>query len=108
MNAPSDALVVLIPVLQTISGVLWLGPGCYLAPRAWRSWKRSASRGDMLSAPVCFFAFTQFGFSARWLVWPHSVAIMAASELVAWSALYASSAFLAVWMMVSAFQTRGD
>ena len=98
----------LVQVFQAVSGGLWLAPAVYLTPRIVRSWRHDASRIEMLSAPIGFFAWLMVGFSLRWLVWSHSIPGMNPLELAAWTALYALSAVLAAWVMVGAWQTRRD
>jgi hypothetical protein len=98
----------LVQILQALSGVLWLAPAVFLTPRILGAWRQGASRTVMLSAPIGFVAWLMFGFSVRWFVWPHAIATMAGDELLAWSALYALSGFLAVWVFIGAFQTRGQ
>lgn len=95
-------------LLQLAAGGLWLIVGIYLLPRIVRAWRRDARRPDVLSAPLGFMAWLQVGFSLRWLAWSHSIPRMASLELVAWAALYALSAMLAVWFFVGALATRND
>lgn len=98
----------ILPLLQIVSGVAWFVPAVYLTPRIFKAWRRDATRAHMLSAPIGFLAWLQTGFTVRWLAWPRAVDVMEPAELATWAALYALSAFLAVWFLVGAYQTRRD
>lgn len=101
-------MTLFVQTLQILSGALWLLPAVYLSPRVWRSWQADHRRIDILSAPICFFAWLQVGFIVRWFAWQHSVAGMGPYELAAWGALYALSAFLALWVFRGGQLTQGD
>ena len=98
----------IVATLQLLSGLAWLVPAIYLTPRIVRSWQRGASRATALAAPIGFLCWLMVGFSIRWLIWPHAIDDMTSAELVAWSALYALSGFLAAWFLSGARQTRGE
>jgi hypothetical protein len=98
----------MVQALQLASGLLWLLPALFLSPRIVRSWRPGASRATMLSTPIAFLSWLMVGFIARWLVWPRSIDGMLPTEVVCWCALYIMSGGCALWVLLGAFQTRGE
>lgn len=101
-------MIGIVQVLQAVSGVLWLGTALYITPRIFAAWSPKATRAQILIAPSGFVGWILCAFSLRWFVWPHAMAGMVESELMAWASLYGGSALCAVWMFTVAFRTRGQ
>lgn len=93
----------LVQVLQIVAGVTWLMPALIMAPGVWRVWRGRADPIDAFRVPIFTTGLIQVGFSARWLVWPHALPTMGATELTAWAGLYALSAAAAVTLTVAHF-----
>lgn len=101
-------MTALVQSLQVLSGIAWLLPAAFLAPRIAAAWRSGASRMTLLSVPVAFLAWLQVGFIVRWLAWPGTVAAMSEDETVTWASLYLLSSGCALWVFKSAWETRGE
>lgn len=81
-----------VPILQAICGALWLIEAAVLVPGLIRVWRARSDALDAGRIPIFVFALVQVGFSARWFIWPHAIAVMGPSELAFWAACYSGSA----------------
>lgn len=100
-------LMLLVQLLQLLSGLAWLLPMALFAPAVWRIW-RAPMRGparpdplDVLVSPLAFIAALQVGFIIRWMLFPHAIGTMEGTELAVWSGLYTLSIAAAVLSIVA-------
>lgn len=91
----------LIQVLQMTAGMAWLVPAVIMSPGVWRVWRGRADPIDAFRVPIFTAAVVQVGFSARWLIWPHTLPAMGGTELAAWAALYTLSTITAVMLTIA-------
>jgi hypothetical protein len=86
----------LVQFLQIVSGLAWLLPTLIMAPGIVRVWRGRGDSIDAMRGPVFFIGIVQIGFTIRWLIWPHAIPVMGATELSTWAGLYVLSIMCAV------------
>lgn len=81
-------MIALVQALQTFSGLLWLGPLYITAAPLWRLILGRASIYDIMRAPYFFAALVMVLGTARWLIFPQTIALMQPRELYFWMGIY--------------------
>jgi hypothetical protein len=90
-------MLALLPLLQVATAALWLVPVLLTASAVLRTIHGTGSKQDAMWGPTFINGLVQIGFTARWMLWGHTLSYMSESEISAWSALYASSCMVAVY-----------
>jgi hypothetical protein len=90
-------MTAIVPLLQIASGLAWLVVVALLIRPSFNLLLRGdESPRNARAVLTSFIAWTQFGFSARWLIFDHAIRVMGTVELAMWCALYLLSIIAAL------------